>query len=71
MKELPYTQIIPIYLVKYNLGLGTTPSIYGTQHSYLYSQLFVSESALVILAVGASPRAAGLQSIAADLLSMS
>lgn len=66
MKGLPYTQIMSYLNCKGQPWVRDHTLVYRAQHSDLYSQLFVSQPALVILAVGASPRAAGFQSVPAD-----
>lgn len=57
MKGLPSTQIMSYLNCKVQPWVRDHTLVYRAQHSDLYSQLFLSQPALVILAVGASPRA--------------
>lgn len=66
MKGLPYAQIMSYLNYRVQPWVSDHTLVYRAQHSDLYSRLFVSQPALVILAVGASPRAAGFQSAPAD-----
>lgn len=49
VKGLPIHRLGPIYLVKWDLVLEATPLVYRAHHTWLESQLLISEDILVML----------------------